>query len=99
MVTNIIFPSLFTRSEEREVQRSVDRVSRSARDINANALAQMHSGLTHPGIASLSTTLLRKEGKGNSSKLNDIYISYSIFPSLFTRSEERAGPAKRRPGE
>jgi hypothetical protein len=36
------FFTLLTRSEGRVVQRSVDRVGKYARDINANALAQMH---------------------------------------------------------
>jgi hypothetical protein len=41
-VVKLIFFSSFLLAKERAVQRSVDRVSKSARGVNVNALAQMH---------------------------------------------------------
>jgi hypothetical protein len=41
-------PALLPRSEGRVVQRSVDRVGRFARDMNANAWALMHGGIYSP---------------------------------------------------
>jgi hypothetical protein len=57
--------TLFSRSEARVVQRSVDRVSPSASGVNVNALALS----THPGIASRVDLLYasRKEGKNENS--------------------------------
>jgi hypothetical protein len=51
-----------------QVQRSVDRVGKYARDINANALAQMYGALTHPADSAsqrMGDPLFasRKEGK------------------------------------
>jgi hypothetical protein len=55
-ISQTFFPS-FPLAEGRVVQRSVDRVGKYAGDINANALAQMHGGLTHPADASLGDPL------------------------------------------
>jgi hypothetical protein len=55
-IETFLFFALFAK-QRGQVERSNDRVSRSARDINANALAQMHGGSTHPADAALGDPL------------------------------------------
>ena len=78
-VIKLFFLPSFLLAKERAVQRSVDRVSKSARGVHANALASIH-----PDIASLVDPLFaaRKEG--------ELQFLLSFLPA-FLLAKERAG--------
>ena len=62
-----------------QVQRSVDRVGKSARDVHAIALAPMQGGLTHPANASLGDPLcgaerVKKKGLSDGSNNRAVII-------------------------